>query len=163
MTLLGAMGERRPGKRSRERNADRARSPERDLRLADFLRDELARVLLSEVRDPRIRMTSVTDVRVKRDMSRADVYVSSLATGSDAERAALVAALDHAAGYLRSKVAQRSNLRTTPRLRFHYDELLRSGPRIDALIDHAIGGARAVPTGAATQPEAAGPTPPPRR
>ena len=115
------------------------RNADRDLRLADYLRDELAGVLLSDVRDPRIRMTSVTDVRVNRDMSRADIYVSSLAVQSEAERTALVAALDHASGYLRSKVARRSNLRTTPRLRFHYDDLLESGPRIDALIDRAVG------------------------
>ncbi len=115
------------------------RNADRDLRLADYLRDELAGVLLSDVRDPRIRMTSVTDVRVNRDMSRADIYVSSLAAQSEAERASLVAALDHASGYLRSKVARRSNLRTTPRLRFHYDDLIESGPRIDALIDRAVG------------------------
>ena len=114
------------------------RNPERDLRLADFLRDELAQVLVAEVRDPRIGMTSVTDVRVNRDMSRADVYVSSLSAGSPEERASLVAALDHAAGFLRSKVAARSELRSTPRLRFHYDDLIESGPRLEALIDRAI-------------------------
>lgn len=119
------------------------RNAERDLRLADFIRDELARTLLSDVRDPRIGMTSVTDVRVNRDMSRADVYVSSLSAQSESEREALVAALDHAAGFLRSKVAQRGNLRTTPRFRFHYDDLVESGSRIEALIDRAVeGGAR---------------------
>ncbi len=114
------------------------RNAERDLRLADFIRDELGRALLSDVRDPRIGMTSVTDVRVNRDMSRADVYVSSLSARSESEREALVAALDHAAGFLRTKVAQRGNLRTTPRLRFHYDDLVESGPRMEALIDRAV-------------------------
>lgn len=116
------------------------RNAERDLRLADFIRDEVARALVSDVRDPRIGMTSVTDVRVNRDMSRADVYVSSLSARSGSEREALVAALDHAAGFLRSKVAQRGNLRATPRLRFHYDDLVESGSRIEALIDRAVEG-----------------------
>lgn len=135
------------------------RNPERDLRLADFIRDELARALVSDVRDPRIGMTSVTDVRVNRDMSRADVYVSSLSARSESEREAVVAALDHAAGFLRSKVAQRGNLRTTPRFRFHYDDLVESGSRIEALIDRAVeGGAEAV-----AEDEAPGPLTPPGR
>ncbi|MYE13789.1 MAG: 30S ribosome-binding factor RbfA [Gammaproteobacteria bacterium] len=119
------------------------RNAERDLRLADFIRDEIARALLSDVRDPRIGMTSVTDVRVNRDMSRADVYVSSLSAGSESEREALVAALDHAAGFLRSMLARRGNLRTTPRLRFHYDDLVESGSRMEALIDRAVEGGAA--------------------
>ena len=135
------------------------RNAERDLRLADFIRDELARALVSDVRDPRIGMTSVTDVRVNRDMSRADVYVSSLSARSETERDAVVAALDHAAGFLRSKVAQRGNLRTTPRFRFHYDDLVESGSRIEALIDRAVeGGAEA-----GAEDEAAGPLTPPGR
>ena len=139
------------------------RNAERDLRLADFIRDELARALLSDVRDPRIGMTSVTDVRVNRDMSRADVYVSSLSARSESEREALVAALDHAAGFLRSKVAQRGNLRTTPRFRFHYDDLVESGPRIEALIDRAVEGGAEADARGRTQDEAAGPLTPPGR
>ena len=140
--------------------ASPVRNPERDLRLADFIRDELARALLCDVRDPRIGMASVTDVRVNRDMSRADVYVSSLSAGSESEREALVAALDHAAGFLRSKVAQRGNLRTTPRFRFHYDDLVESGSRIEALIDRAVDGAA---EGEGCADEAAGPQNPPGR
>ena len=140
-----------------------SRNPERDLRLADFLRDELAQVLLSDARDPRIGMTSVTDVRVNRDMSSADVYVSSLSAGSPAERASLVAALDHAAGFLRSKVAARSNLRSTPRLRFHYDDLIEAGPRMEALIDRAVregeGGGAGVGGAGQADAEVAGRTP----
>jgi len=135
------------------------RNAERDLRLADFIRDELARALVSDVRDPRIGMTSVTDVRVNRDLSRADVYVSSLSARSESERDALVMALDHAAGFLRSKVAQRGNLRTTPRFRFHYDDLVETGSRLEALIDRAVEGGE----GEAGTPEAAGPLTPPGR
>lgn len=116
------------------------RNGERDLRLADFLRDELARVLLADVRDPRIGMTSVTDVRVNGDMSRADIFVSSLSAASEAEREALVTALNHAAGFLRTRLARRGDLRSTPRLRFHYDDLIESGSRMEALIDRAVGG-----------------------
>ena len=115
----------------------------RELRVGDFIRDELSKILLFEMRDPRIGMTSVTDVRVSRDLSYADVYVSSLSATTDIERTDLLAALDHAAGFMRSAIAKRHSMRTTPRLRFHYDELVESGPRLEALIDEVVSRDRA--------------------
>ncbi len=88
--------------------------------------------------DPRFGLTSVTDVRVSRDLSVADVYVSSLSASTDADRTDLVEALRNAAGFIRSEIAQRDGLRKTPRLRFHYDDLLESGRRLEALIDEAV-------------------------
>ena len=94
-------------------------------------------MLLRGTGDPRFGLTSVTDVRVSRDLAVADVYVSSLSASSESERTDLVHALRNASGFVRSGIAQRDGLRKTPRLRFHYDDLLESGPRIEALIDEA--------------------------
>ena len=116
---------------------------ERGLRVGAFLREELSGVLLRGSNDPRFGLMTVTDVRVSRDLSVADVYVSSLAATTVADRDELVDTLRHAAGFMRSQIAQRQGLRRTPRLRFHYDDLLESGPRLEALIDEAVaGGAR---------------------
>lgn len=110
----------------------------RVLRVADYLREELAGIIRDEMRDPRVSMVTVSDVRVSRDLSVADVYVSSLQAETDADKAALVAALDGAAGFLRSAVAKQASMRTTPRLRFHYDVLIEDGLRMDRLIDEAV-------------------------
>ena len=110
----------------------------RDLRVADFIRDELAAIIQREMRDPRVGMVNVNEVRVSRDLSYADVYVSSLDAKSDAERKTLVDVLNNAAGFFRSELAKRHRMRTTPRIRVHYDELLEAGPRMDALIDRAV-------------------------
>lgn len=118
--------------------AVRTRSTERELRLGDLLRDAVAEVLLGETRDPRIGMVSVTEVRVSRDMGVADVYVRSLPAAEGTRRAELLAALRHAAGFMRSKIARRNALRATPRLRFRYDDLVETGPRLEALIDRAM-------------------------
>ena len=116
---------------------------ERGLRVGALLREELSRILLRGTNDPRFGLTTVTDVRVSRDLSVADVYVSSLSADTGADRDELVDTLRHAAGFMRSQIAQRQGLRRTPRLRFHYDDLLESGLRLDALIDEAVaGGAR---------------------
>ena len=111
---------------------------ERGLRIGAFLREELSGILLRGINDPRFGLMTVTDVRVSRDLSVADVYVSSLSATTVSDRDELVDTLRHAAGFMRSQVAQRQGLRRTPRLRFHYDDLLESGPRLEALIDEAV-------------------------
>ncbi len=113
-------------------------TPARAQRVADFIRSELSAVILREMRDPRVSMLSVTDARVSRDLAFADIYVSSLAASNDAERGELLAVLDGAAGFLRSAIAKRQRWRTTPRLRFHYDDSVVEGARLEALIDRAI-------------------------
>ncbi len=112
-------------------------SPARANRVADFIRAELADIVRTKMRDPRMTSIAVNDARVSRDLSYADIYVSSLdAADGDAKRE-VVEVLNHASGFLRSAVAQRHALRTTPKLRFHYDDLVDEGPRLDALIDEA--------------------------
>lgn len=113
-------------------------TPERANRVADFIRSELADIVQNQMRDPRVSLLSITDARVSRDLGVADIYVSSLNARDERERAELVAVLNGAAGFLRSAVAGRHAMRTTPRLRFHYDQLIEGGPRLEALIDRAV-------------------------
>ena len=113
-------------------------SPERANRVADFIREELAEIVSQRMRDPRVRLLSVTDARVSRDLSFADVYVSSIETEDQQSRDELVETLNRAAGFLRSEVARRHTMRTTPRLRFHYDRGMVEGPRMEALIQTAL-------------------------
>ncbi len=110
----------------------------RDERVADFVRDELAQIIQRDMRDPRVKLVSVNDVKVSKDIGYADVYVSTLQDLEAGDRQALVDVLNHASGYLRSALAKRHSMRTTPRLRFHYDELIESGPRLEALIQQAV-------------------------
>lgn len=110
----------------------------RDLRVGDFIRDELAAIILREMRDPRVGMVNVNEVRVSRDLSYADVYVSSIDAATDEAREQLIDVLNKASGFFRSKLAKRHSMRTTPRLRIHYDQLIEEGPRLEALIERAV-------------------------
>lgn len=110
----------------------------RELRVADHLREILAGILRSEMRDPRVEMVSVTDVRVSRDLTVANVYVSSLKVEGEQQQQDLIGVLNRAAGFLRSAVARQSSMRTTPRFSFHYDLLVEEGPRMGALIERAL-------------------------
>ncbi len=111
----------------------------RELKVADFIRDEVARIIQLEMRDPRVgSFVSVNDVKVSRDLSYAEVYVSSLQANSEEEKQELIKVLNGAAGFFRSTLAKRHTMRTTPKLRFHYDLLVEEGPRIEKLIDTAM-------------------------
>lgn len=110
----------------------------RDLRVADLLRKEIARIVQRRMRDPRIGGFSVNDVRVSRDLSVADVYVSSLGARGAEEQEALVALLNRAAGFFRSECAKGQRMRRVPKPRFHYDPSIERGPRLERLIDRAL-------------------------
>lgn len=110
----------------------------RDLRVADMVREELACIVQRQVRDPRVGSVSVNDVRVSKDLSFADVYVSSMETPEPAEQADLVAVLNRASGFFRSELAKRHSMRTTPKPRFHYDVSVERGPRLEKLITDAL-------------------------
>jgi ribosome-binding factor A len=66
------------------------------------------------------------------------VFVSSLGVDDPQSQRELITVLEHAAGFLRSAVARDNTLRTTPKLRFHYDELIVEGARIETLIRRAV-------------------------
>jgi ribosome-binding factor A len=103
-------------------------------RIGDVIKQELARLIQTELRDPRLGMVSVTGVEVSRDLAHASVYVTVLG----AEPKVALAVLDKASGLLRSFLAKQLQLRTTPKLKFHYDESVDKGRQLSALIDQAL-------------------------
>ncbi len=110
----------------------------RDLRVADFVRDEISTILLREMRDPRVGMVSINEVKVSKDLAFADLYVSSIdATDTEAQEE-LIAVLNKASGYFRSALAKRHTMRTTPKPRFHYDMVADRAPKSDSLISKAL-------------------------
>ena len=88
---------------------------------------------VGQLKDPRIGMVTVTDVRVSPDLGEARVFVSVL--GSDRKRAATMAGLDSARGVLQGKINRELSLRRTPTLTFAYDDSVERGVRMSKLID----------------------------
>jgi ribosome-binding factor A len=100
-------------------------------RINERIREELSEILLKEIADPRIAGASITDVRVDRELTYADIYFSSL---EGSERAAEIQeGLEHAQGFLRSALADRVDLRIFPRLRFHWDPTFERAEKIEKL------------------------------
>jgi len=88
---------------------------------------------LSQLKDPRIGMVTVTGVVVSPDLGEARIFVSVL--GSEKKRNATLAGLESARGVLQAKINQQLSLRRTPTLVFAYDESVERGVRMTKLID----------------------------
>ncbi len=88
-----------------------------------------------EVRDPRLGMITINDAKVSRDLAFADVHFTMFPE-ENAEIAEEV--LNNAGGFLRSQLAKIMSTRTTPKLRFHYDDTIVNGARISKAIDDAL-------------------------
>ncbi len=89
--------------------------------------------MLTEMKDPRVRLASISQVRPAPDLRSALVMVSAL--GSDEERQRVVGALQHAEGYLRSVLGARlENLKTVPHLHFELDESIAYSVRISTML-----------------------------
>ena len=115
-----------------------AREFGRSDRVADFLRSELARLIQLEMRDPRVGMVSVTAVDVTRDLGLAKVYVTVVGKETEEEAEETVEALNNAAGYLRSQIAKTNTMRSTPKIRFYFDNSVHRGAHMTALIDTLV-------------------------
>lgn len=111
----------------------------RTSRIGDQLQKELASLIQFEVKDPRLGMVTINEVRVAKDLGYADIYYTVLGLDDNAERLAEnQAALDSAKNFLRHRLAKEVKLRIMPHLRFHYDTSVVNGARMSALIDQAL-------------------------
>lgn len=90
-------------------------------------------LLLLEARDPRLAEVTITAAEVTPDLLQARVFYTVL--GDAEQKAAAQAGLDRAAGFLRTQLAARIQLRKMPELIFEYDKSIAYGQRIDELLD----------------------------
>jgi ribosome-binding factor A len=103
-------------------------------RLNGLFRSELATLISSELRDPRISgMISITSVDVSPDLEHATVYVSILADDEKRQERSL-AALNNAAPFLRKQVMERVHIRRVPTFEFEADHTIEEGARMLALM-----------------------------
>ena len=107
----------------------------RPQRLGDLIQREVSELVRLEVRDPRIGMITITSVDVSPDMSHAKVFFTLLEKDKLEDT---LHGLKRSAGFLRSQLARRIKMYTTPELRFEYDQSVEQGDRISRLIDSVL-------------------------
>lgn len=103
-------------------------------RLASQVREVLALALMRDTREAILRDIVVTDVEVTSDVSLARVYWHGVPGLASVDTAAVEAALGRANGFLRARVGEVIRARLTPELRFHHDDALDRGRRIETIL-----------------------------
>lgn len=104
-------------------------------RLADRIKEIVARALDERVKDPRLGFVTITDVRVTGDSQHASIFYTVY--GTDEERANTAAALKSATGMLRTEVGKGTGVRLTPSLEFFEDTIPETSKTIDDLLVQA--------------------------
>jgi ribosome-binding factor A len=103
-------------------------------RISDRFKQEISEMLvMGEINDPRLMGVFITDVKVDRELSFANIFVSAIGGEETSEN--ILEGLEHASGFLRSILAKRIELRSFPRLRFFWDPTPERAERIERLID----------------------------
>ncbi len=114
-----------------------AREYARTDRVGQQIQKEIAIILMREIKDPRLSMTTVSAVEVTRDLAYAKVFVTFFNDKED-EIKASIEVLTEAEGYIRSLLGKRLRARIIPHLRFVYDKSMAEGVRMSSLVDQAV-------------------------
>jgi ribosome-binding factor A len=101
-------------------------------RLEGVIRKNISDIVQFSMKDPDVGFVTITDVNVSNDHSYAKVYVSFL--GKEQRAQAGLKALRRAAGFIRSELSQRLDIRRTPELIFEIDRTMENGRHIDDII-----------------------------
>ena len=104
----------------------------RQRRVSELIREEVSLILQQEVSAPHVGFATVTDLEISADLREAQVFVSVF--GQQEQREEGIRALQHAAGYVRSLLAKRVELRVVPELFFHLDDTPGRASRVMDLL-----------------------------
>jgi len=101
-------------------------------RIADRIKKILSMLVQQKLNDPRLDGVFINDVKVDRELSFADVYVSAVEGVQRSQE--VIAGFEHASGFLRHELAAAIELRTFPRLRFHWDPTPEHADHIEKIL-----------------------------
>lgn len=89
-------------------------------------------MLIRELSDPRLKLIYITDVKVDKELTFADVYVSAVEGSARSQE--ILDGLESASGFIRRTLSSRVELRAFPRLRFHWDPTPENADRIEKVL-----------------------------
>jgi ribosome-binding factor A len=118
--------------------------------VAHLIQQELSKLLVEGLKDPRVGFVTITEVRLTDDLRNGVVYVSII--GEEAVRQESLKGLTAAAGFLRRELSHRLTLRFTPTFTFVHDTSLDYAQRMDQVLRAAARGDHELPAAGALQP-----------
>ena len=102
-------------------------------KVQELMKHEISRMILQELKDPRIGFVTVTQVEVTGDLRMAKIYVSFMGNEKDAKLT--LQGLQSSLGYIRRELGKRIRLRYVPEISFVPDESLMYSEHIQKLLN----------------------------
>ena len=109
------------------------RSFSRADRVGGLIQRVLSEILAKDVKDPRLEMVTITNIKMSRDLRLARIYFST--AGGEKEKEDALAGFQKAFGYIKRSLARELDLRYMPDLRFYFDESFEYGTHIDNILN----------------------------
>lgn len=106
------------------------------LKAASAIREVVSMAILTELRDPRVQNVTVVGVEVAPDMRSAKVAVSIM--GAENKQKLTLDALQRAAGFLQSRIADRIDTRYTPKLTFVMDKGVKHSLEVLRILNEVL-------------------------
>ena len=103
-------------------------------RVASQIQRDMADLIRLNVKDPRLGMVTVSEVKVSRDLAVAEIYVTFLAASEPTDDCLELLA-SHYGVLLRRELGKRLCIRSLPELRFLFDDSIERGMHMDALLE----------------------------
>lgn len=101
-------------------------------RLNHAIQQEISIILMREIKDEEIKFVTITGVDTTNDLSYAKVYYTVL---DESKKEKTEEALKKASSFIRTKLAERIDIRHTPELKFIYDTSIAYGEHIEDIIN----------------------------
>ena len=105
----------------------------RSVRVGDQILKEIAELLVTKVKDPRVKATTLTGIHLSDDLKNARVYYSVM--GDEENIIRTQAGLDSAKGFIKREIGRRMNLRYVPDIIFEHDLSLEKGNKMERLFE----------------------------
>ncbi|MBN2125531.1 MAG: 30S ribosome-binding factor RbfA [Deltaproteobacteria bacterium] len=105
----------------------------RAIRVGDLMRREIADLLMTKVKDPRVRGITLTGVRLSNDLRYARVFFSIM--GGEEEILKAQAGLDSAKGFIKREIGRRMDLKYMPEILFKHDPSLETGSHMERIFE----------------------------
>jgi len=102
-------------------------------RVGGLIQKVLSNILNKNIRDPRLKLATITSVKVSRDLKQARIYFTT--SGGIQKKGDTIEGFNSAHGFIKRTLAHELDLRYMPHLKFFYDESLEYGAHIDELIE----------------------------
>jgi ribosome-binding factor A len=102
-------------------------------RVGGLIQKVLSDILKKSIKDPRLKMATITGVKVSRDLKQARIYFTI--SGDNQKKGAAIKGFDSAHGFIKRTLAHELDLKYMPNIKFFYDESLDYGAHIDGLIE----------------------------